>query len=75
MKCPGCGAENESGAQFCVKCARRLDDETGRRVADIRAAALTGQSTGIRWTAIVAATVCVLALALLLTVLVLFVIR
>ena len=45
-----CGTENPPGAEYCVKCARKLDPETQKAVVAQREA---HTATGIRWSAVI----------------------
>lgn len=65
VRCPACGAENETGAQYCRQCARRLDAKTEERVTHQRSTAIATQATGIRWTAVFLVILVVAAMAVL----------
>jgi len=75
VKCPACGTQNPDGSEFCVQCARRLDEDTHRRIADVRSATLSRQATGVRWMAVVVAVAGVLVLVLALVLLAVFVLH
>jgi uncharacterized membrane protein YvbJ len=52
IRCQACGTENAPGAEYCVKCARKLDPETQRAVVAQREA---HTATGIRWSSVIIA--------------------
>ena len=73
VRCAACGEMNDSGSQYCRKCARRLDEETKDRIEATRSNAVASQSTVTRWSAllitiVLAAVVIVIVLVLVLAV-------
>jgi uncharacterized membrane protein YvbJ len=50
IRCQACGTENPPGAEYCVKCARKLDPETQKAVVAQREA---HTATGIRWSSVI----------------------
>jgi len=73
VTCPACGTQNPAGSEFCSRCARRLDEGTGRKVAETRSAALTTPTTGIRWAAVWTVSLVLVVIVALVLVLVLVV--
>lgn len=62
IRCQACGTENPDGAQFCSKCARKLDPDTQAAVALQRE---QHAATGIRWTTVLLIALLVLVIAAL----------
>ncbi len=62
ITCQGCGTENEAGAAYCSKCARKLDAATQQNVVRIRQ---EHTATGLRWSSVIIALILILIVAIL----------
>lgn len=67
IRCQACGTENPPGAAYCSNCARKLDPATQESVVRQRAEHTT---TGVRWTAVIAAVLVALLVILIVAALV-----
>lgn len=61
IRCEACGTANPAEAEYCTKCARKLDQTTQQSVAAMRA---SHTATGIRWSAVAVTTIILLMIVI-----------